>query len=104
MLPRLGWGPGAASISTTGATRDVHHGLLPPTVPDVVLARSSFTPLSQPAVPPSSSTTGLHPDYHTERDQPDTLNYAKMARIVRMVHQLSWNLAQNSGRPIYSGP
>ena len=48
--------------------------------------------------------TGLHPDYHTERDRPDTLNYAKMARIVRMVHQLSWNLAQNSGRPIYSGP
>ena len=45
--------------------------------------------------------TGLHPDYHTERDTPEKLHYDKMARIVRMVHQLSWDLAAAPGRPAY---
>ena len=69
-----------------------------------LLRRSDHWPFLYRGVPAIFIHTGLHPDYHTERDRPDTLNYAKMARIVRMVHQLSWNLAQNSGRPIYSGP
>ena len=69
-----------------------------------LLRRSDHWPFLYRGVPAIFIHTGLHPDYHTERDRPDTLNYAKMARIVRMVHQLSWNLAQNRGRPTYSGP
>ena len=67
-----------------------------------LLRRSDQWPFLYRGVPAIFIHTGLHPDYHTERDRPDTLNYEKMARIVRMVHQLSWNLAQNSGRPTYS--
>ena len=48
--------------------------------------------------------TGLHPDYHTERDTPEKIRYDKMARIVRMVHQLSWDLAGDPGRPAYVRP
>ena len=69
-----------------------------------LLRRSDHWPFLYRGVPAIFIHTGLHPDYHTERDRPDTLNYAKMARIVRMVHQLSWNLAQNSGRPTFVGP
>ena len=43
--------------------------------------------------------TGLHPDYHTTGDRPERINYPKMERIVRLVHQASWDLAQQPGRP-----
>ena len=69
-----------------------------------LLRRSDQWPFLYRGVPAIFIHTGLHPDYHTERDRADKINYAKMARIVRMVHQLSWNLAQNSGRPTYSVP
>ena len=69
-----------------------------------LLRRSDHWPFLLRGIPAIFIHTGLHPDYHTARDRPDTLNYGKMARIVRMVHQLSWNLAQDAGRPAYSGP
>ena len=54
-----------------------------------------------PAETPTSTGALLHPDYHTERDRPEKLRYGKMTRVVRMVHQLSWDLAANAGRPAY---
>ena len=42
---------------------------------------------------------GLHPDYHTPQDRPERINYPKMERIVRLVHQASWDLAQQPDRP-----
>ena len=69
-----------------------------------LLRRSDQWPFLYRGVPAIFIHTGLHPDYHTERDRPDTLNYPKMARVVRMVHQLSWNLAQKGDRPAYSAP
>jgi hypothetical protein len=47
---------------------------------------------------------GLHPDYHTIYDRPEKVNYLKMEKIVRMVHQMSWNLAQQDSRPAFKGP
>jgi|TARA_B100002003_G_scaffold180066_2_gene168062 hypothetical protein len=69
-----------------------------------LLRRSDQWPFLYRGVPALFVHTGLHPDYHTERDRPDKINYGKMARIVRMVHQMSWNLAQNRDRPTYSAP
>jgi hypothetical protein len=43
--------------------------------------------------------TGLHPDYHTPDDRPEKINDAKMERIVRLVHQASWDLAETAERP-----
>ncbi len=64
-----------------------------------LLRRSDQWPFLYLGVPAIFVHTGLHPDYHTERDRPESLNYEKMARIVRMVHQTSWNLSQTSDRP-----
>ena len=72
--------------------------------PSNLLRRSDQWPFLHSRVPAIFVHTGLHPDYHTERDRPDRINYEKMARIVRLVHQLSWNLAQRSGRPAYAAP
>ena len=69
-----------------------------------LLRRSDQWPFLYRGVPAIFIHTGLHPDYHTDRDRPDTLNYPKMARVVRMVHQLSWDLAQTAARPAYLGP
>lgn len=69
-----------------------------------LLRRSDHWPFLSNAVPAIFVHTGLHPDYHTERDTPDTLDYDKMARVVRLVYELSWDLAQGGSRPAFSRP
>ena len=64
-----------------------------------LLRRSDHWPFLFKGVPAIFVHTGLHPDYHTERDLPEKLNYDKMTRIVRLVYQLSWDLAQADSRP-----
>lgn len=64
-----------------------------------LLRRSDHWPFLQKGVPAIWFLTGLHPDYHTIYDRPEKIDYAKMERITRLVHQLSWNLAQQDGRP-----
>ena len=64
-----------------------------------LLRRSDHWPFLTRGVPALFVHTGLHPDYHTERDRPNKLNYEKMTRIVQLVYQLSWDLAQHDGRP-----
>ena len=57
-----------------------------------LLRRSDQWPFLQRGVPAVFFHTGLHPDYHTSADRPEKINYAKMERIVRLVHQASWDL------------
>ncbi len=64
-----------------------------------LLRRSDQWPFLQSGVPAVFIHTGLHPDYHTPGDRPERINYPKMERIVRLVHQASWDLAQQPGRP-----
>jgi Zn-dependent M28 family amino/carboxypeptidase len=64
-----------------------------------LLRRSDHWPFLQKGVPAVFFHTGLHPDYHTPQDRPEKVNYAKMERIVRLVHQTSWDLAQQPDRP-----
>jgi Zn-dependent M28 family amino/carboxypeptidase len=64
-----------------------------------LLRRSDQWPFLQKHVPAIFFHTGLHPDYHTVQDRPERVNYAKMERIVRLVHQVSWGLAQRTDRP-----
>ncbi|HTV01244.1 MAG TPA: M28 family peptidase [Luteitalea sp.] len=59
-----------------------------------LLRRSDQWPFLQRGVPAIWFHTGLHPDYHTVFDRPEKIEYDKMERIVRLVHQLSWDLAQ----------
>ena len=64
-----------------------------------LLRRSDHWPFLFHRVPALFIHTGLHPDYHTEDDDPDKLDYDKMERVVSLVHQLSWQLAQDDDRP-----
>jgi hypothetical protein len=67
--------------------------------PTNILRRSDQWPFLQRGVPAVLFTTGFHPDYHTVNDDPQKIKYEKLEKIVRLVHQLSWNLAQEDGRP-----
>jgi Zn-dependent M28 family amino/carboxypeptidase len=64
-----------------------------------LMRRSDHWPFIQHGVPGVWVHTGLHPDYHTIYDRPEKINYAKMAKIARMVYQTSWDLANAPGRP-----
>ncbi len=64
-----------------------------------ILRRSDQWPFLQKDVPAFLFTTGFHPDYHTVNDDPQKINYEKFQKIVRLIHQLSWNLANQDSRP-----
>jgi hypothetical protein len=68
-----------------------------------LLRRSDHWPFLQGGVPAVWFHTGLHPDYHTTADDADRINYEKMTRIVRLVHQVSWDLANADARPTLEG-
>ena len=68
--------------------------------PANLIQRSDQWPFLQRGVPAVWFFTGLHPDYHTPADRPEKINYSKMARVVRLVHQTSWLLAdRDAGLP-----
>ncbi len=69
-----------------------------------LLRRSDHWVFLQNGVPSLWFHTGLHPDYHTAFDRPEKIDYAKMERVARLVHQMSWNLANAAGRPAMIKP
>ncbi len=64
-----------------------------------LVRRSDQWPFLQRGVPALGFMTGLHPDYHTQYDRPEKINYAKMEKIARLIHQASWTLANAAARP-----
>ena len=64
-----------------------------------LLRRSDSWPFLQHGVPAIWFHTGLHPDYHLTSDTADRINYEKMERIAKLVHQVSWDLANAATRP-----
>jgi Zn-dependent M28 family amino/carboxypeptidase len=63
------------------------------------MRRSDHWPFLQHGVPALWLHTGLHPDYHTERDRPDKINYGKLEKIARFAYQMTWDLANQNERP-----
>ena len=64
-----------------------------------LLRRSDQWAFLSSGVPAINFFTGLHPDYHRVEDRPERIEYGKMERIVRLVHQVSWLLATEDARP-----
>ena len=64
-----------------------------------LVRRSDQWPFLQNGVAALGFMTGLHPDYHTQYDRPEKINYAKMEKIARLIHQASWDIANADTRP-----
>ena len=67
--------------------------------PSNLVRRSDQWPFLQRGVPALGFMTGLHPDYHTQYDRPEKINYPKMEKIARLIYQASWDLANADVRP-----
>jgi peptidase M28-like protein len=65
--------------------------------PSNLLRRSDQWPFLQRGVPALGFMTGLHPDYHTQYDRPEKINYAKLEKVARLIHQASWDIANADG-------
>jgi len=58
-----------------------------------LLRRSDHWPFMQRGVPALWFLTGIHPTYHTPMDRPERINWDKLERVVRMIHEMSWEIA-----------
>ena len=62
------------------------------------LARSDHFPFVVAGVPMVLFNTGEQPDYHTENDTIDRLNFEKMTKIVRLIYRSAWEAANQEKR------
>ncbi|MCW8132684.1 MAG: M28 family peptidase [Planctomycetota bacterium] len=52
-------------------------------------------------IPMLSAFTGSHPEYHTPRDTPETLNCSEAARIAVLMERIALDVAARDDRPVY---
>jgi hypothetical protein len=66
--------------------------------PDSLWSRSDHFWFATLHIPQVEFQTGLHPDYHTDRDTWDRINYPKLTKIVRLVFLSTDELADSTGK------
>jgi hypothetical protein len=67
--------------------------------PEAWFARSDHFAFAAKTVPMVLFNTGEHPDYHTEDDTWDRINYPKLEKITRLMFLTSFDLASAAARP-----
>jgi hypothetical protein len=65
--------------------------------PENFFRRSDHWPYARRDVPVVYFTAMLHEDYHTPRDDPETIDYGKLTRMARWMYATGW-AAANTGR------
>ncbi|MCX6634179.1 MAG: M20/M25/M40 family metallo-hydrolase [Acidobacteria bacterium] len=64
-----------------------------------MFSRSDHFPFLLRGVPALVFFTGMHPDYHTVRDTPDSLNYGKTAKILQLAYRVASEFADTPNPP-----
>jgi Zn-dependent M28 family amino/carboxypeptidase len=70
-----------------------------PTHPEGWYFRSDHVPYARLNVPALFFSTNLHDDYHTPRDNPDRIDYAKLTRMTKWMYLTGWIVANAKERP-----
>ena len=70
-----------------------------PTHPEGWYFRSDHVPYAERSVPSLFFSSNLHNDYHTPRDEPKTIDYAKLTRITKWMYMTGWLAANAKERP-----
>ncbi|MES2521837.1 MAG: M28 family peptidase [Gemmatimonadota bacterium] len=70
-----------------------------PTHPEGWYFRSDHVPYARLNVPALMYSTNLHADYHTPRDKPERIDYAKLTRMTQWMYLTGWMVANNPKRP-----
>lgn len=61
--------------------------------------RSDHLPYAEACVPVIDYSANLHPEYHTPRDDPQSINYPKLHRIAQWMYLTGWFVANADKRP-----
>jgi Zn-dependent M28 family amino/carboxypeptidase len=69
--------------------------------PDSLWSRSDHFWFATMHIPQVEFQTGLHPDYHTDHDTWDRINYPKLTKIARLVFLSAEKLAGPGQRPTF---
>ncbi len=70
-----------------------------PTHPEGWYFRSDHLPYARANVPALFFSSNLHPQYHTPRDEPSTIDYTKLTRMTRWLYTTGWLVANSPTRP-----
>jgi Zn-dependent M28 family amino/carboxypeptidase len=70
-----------------------------PTHPEQIYFRSDHFNYARRGVPIVFVTTGLHADYHRVTDEPDKIDYGKLARVAMLMNDAGRALADRPTRP-----
>jgi len=70
-----------------------------PTHPEGWFFRSDHAPYARLNVPAVMFSTNLHDDYHTPRDNPERIDYAKLTRMAQWMYVTGWLVANAPERP-----
>jgi Zn-dependent M28 family amino/carboxypeptidase len=70
-----------------------------PTHPEGWYFRSDHVPYAERNVPALFFSSNLHPDYHTPRDEPKTIDYPKLTRMAKWMYMTGWIVANAKERP-----
>ena len=66
---------------------------------DIIGTRSDYGPFRDRQIPFLFFSTGEHPDYHSPRDVPDRVDFAKAARISQLLLEVCTHIADSDDAP-----
>jgi Zn-dependent M28 family amino/carboxypeptidase len=72
--------------------------------PENIYCRSDHYNYARYGIPVVFMTTGLHGDYHQVTDEPQYIDYPHMARVGRLVFDLTNRVADLDHRPVVDKP
>ena len=77
-----------------------------PADPEQIYFRSDHYSYAAKGIPIIFFTTGLHPDYHANTDEVSKILFPKMTRVVQLVYETAWRLANLDHPPVrdFKGP
>lgn len=70
-----------------------------PNHPEGWYFRSDHLPYARLNVPAVMFTSNLHPQYHTPKDEPASIDYPKLTRMTQWLYLTGWYIAQADQRP-----
>jgi len=70
-----------------------------PTHPEGWYFRSDHLPYARLGIPAIMYTSLLHVDYHTPRDEPSRIDYAKLLRMTQWMYLTGWAVANRTAPP-----
>ncbi len=70
-----------------------------PTHPEGWYFRSDHLPYARLGIPAIMYTSLLHADYHTPRDEPSRIDYAKLLRMTQWMYLTGWAVANRTAPP-----